>query len=85
LFSAAKRRRVSLPALVAPRHQIPFDSIALLGVPALQRLDVAIEQHMKLPQFSPLICHLGETKLREWLEHHPDKAVDASPFGLSQI
>jgi hypothetical protein len=62
VFSATKRRRVSLPALVAPRHQIPFGCIALLGVPALQRLDVAIEQHMKLPQFSPLVCHLGEKK-----------------------
>jgi hypothetical protein len=85
VFSVAKRRRVSLPALVAPRHQIPFGCIALLGVPALQRLDVAVEQHMKLPQFSPLICHLGEKKLREWLEYHPDKAVDTSPFDLSQI
>ena len=85
VFSVAKRRRVSLPALVGPRHQIPFGCIALLGVPALQRLEVAVEQHMKLPQFSPLICHLGEKRLREWLEHHPDKAVDTSPFDLNQI
>jgi hypothetical protein len=56
-----------------------------LGVPALLHLEVAVEQHLKLPQFSPLICHLGEKKLREWLEHHPDKAVDTSPFDLNQI
>jgi hypothetical protein len=85
VFSAAQRRRVALPTLVAPRHQIPFGCIALLGVPALQQLEVAVEQHLKLPHFSPLICHLGEKKLREWLEHHPDKAVDTSPFDLSQI
>ncbi len=85
IISRAQGRRVALPALVAPQHQLPFQCIALLGVPALLQLEVAVEQNLKLPQFSPLICHLGEKRLQEWLEHHPDKTVDTSPFDLDQI
>ncbi len=65
VWSHGKRQKVSIPALVAPRHQLPLNCVALLGVPAITELDVAVEQHLKLPQFVPLICHLGEKKLRE--------------------
>jgi hypothetical protein len=57
----------------------------LLGVPALLALEVAVEQHLKLPQFASLQCHLGEKRLREWLEHHPTDSVDQSPFDLTSI
>jgi hypothetical protein len=67
IWSETKKRKISLPALVAPRHQMPMDCVALLGVPAINALEVAVEQHLKLPQFNPLICHLGEKKLREWI------------------
>jgi hypothetical protein len=33
-------------------------------MPVITRLDVAVEQNLKLPQFVPLICHLGKKKLR---------------------
>jgi hypothetical protein len=32
-----------------------------------------------------LICHLGEKKLREWLEHHPDAAPNTKPFDIKSI
>jgi hypothetical protein len=64
-LSEFRGQTVSVPALVAPSHQLPSVCIALLGVPALQVLEVAIDKHLRLPQFSPLICHLGEKKLRE--------------------
>jgi hypothetical protein len=59
--------------------------VALLGVPALLQLEVALDQHLRLPRFSPLICHLGEKKLREWLVHHPDSSIDTAPFDLNAI
>jgi hypothetical protein len=65
VWSHGKRQKISIPALVAPRRQLPLDCVALLGVPTIAKLDVAVEQHLKLPQFVPLICHLGEKKLRE--------------------
>jgi hypothetical protein len=46
---------------------------------------VAIDRHLRLPQFSPLICHLGEKKLREWLVHHPDSSEDTAPFDIEAI
>jgi hypothetical protein len=76
VFSEPKGQRIALPALVTPPHQLPMGCVALLGVPALLTLDVAIDRHLHLPQFSPLIFHLGENKLREWLVHHPDSSVD---------
>jgi hypothetical protein len=85
VYSHQERNSVMLPALVALPHQLPSDCVALLGVPALLALEVAIEQHLKLPQFSTLQCHLGEKKLREWLEHHPTDSVDQSPFDLNSI
>jgi hypothetical protein len=85
IYSQSQQQGVALPALVAPRHQLPFDCIALLGVPALLELEVAVDQHLALPQFSPLICHLGKKKLREWLVHHPDSTVNTSPFDLEAI
>jgi hypothetical protein len=85
IWSASRQQTVSLPVLVAARHQLPFDCIALLGVPAILKLEIAVEKHLKLPQFSPLICHLGEKKLREWLEHHPDAAPDTKPFDIKSI
>ncbi len=85
IFSEPKGQRVALPALVAPPHQLPRDCVALLGVPALLGLEVAIDRHLRLPQFSPLICHLGEKKLREWLVHHPDSSVDTASFDLEAI
>jgi hypothetical protein len=85
VFSHHERNSVMVPALVALPHQLPSDCVALLGVPALLALEVAIEQHLKLPQFSTLQCHLGEKKLREWLEHHPTDSVDQSPFDLNSI
>ncbi len=63
--SESRDQLVSLPALVAPAHQLPASCVALLGVPALLELEVAVDKHLRLPQFSPLICHLGEKKLRE--------------------
>ena len=65
IWNASKQRRISLPALVAPRHQLPFNCVALLGVTAILKLDIAVKKQLKLPQFSPMICHLGEKKLRE--------------------
>ncbi len=84
VWSQGKRQKISIPALVAPRHQLPRDCVALLGVPAIAKLDIALEQHLKLPQFVPLICHLGEKKLREWLEH-PDSTPDTRPFEIDSI
>ncbi len=49
------------------------------------QLEVALDQHLRLPRFSPLICHLGEKKLREWLVHHPDSSIDTAPFDLKAI
>ncbi len=59
--------------------------MALLGVPAILELEIAVEQHLKLPQYAPLVCHLEEKKLREWLEHHPDAAPDTRPFDIKSI
>jgi hypothetical protein len=70
---------------VALPHQLPTDCVALLGVPVLLALEVAVEQHLKLPQFAPLQCHLGEKKLRECSVHHPTDSVDQSPFDLESI
>jgi hypothetical protein len=85
VFSEPKGQRVAIPALVAPPHQLPSKCVALLGVPALLQLEVALDQHLRLPRFSPLICHLGEKKLREWLVHHPDSSIDTAPFDLNAI
>jgi hypothetical protein len=85
VFSEPKGQRVAIPALVAPPHQLPSECVALLGVPALLQLEVALDQHLRLPRFSPLICHLGEKKLREWLVHHPDSSIDTAPFDLNAI
>jgi hypothetical protein len=85
IYSQSQQQRVALPALVAPRHQLPFDCIALLGVPALLELEVVVDQHLALPQFSPWICYLGEKKLREWLVHHPDSTVNTSPFDFEAV
>ncbi len=85
VWSQGKRQKMSIPALVAPRHQLPRDCVALLGVPTIAKLDIALEQHLKLPQFVPLICHLEEKKLREWLEHHPDSTPDTRPFEIDSI
>jgi hypothetical protein len=76
---------VSVPALVASACQLPLGCVALLGVPALLEMEIAVDQHLTLPQFSPLICHLGEKQLREWLHHHPNATPDTSPFDLDQI
>jgi hypothetical protein len=85
IYSSCEGRLVQLPALVASPYQLPLDCIALLGVPALLGLEVAVDQHLSLPRFSPLVCHLGEKRLREWLTHHPNGAVDTSPFDLEHI
>ena len=85
IYSPSQRQTISMPALVATEYQLPLDCIALLGVSALLNLEVAVDQHLNLPQFSPLICHLGEKRLREWLVHHPAESVDTSPFDLDQI
>ncbi len=85
VYSQSQQQLVALPALVAPKPQLPRDCAALLGVTALLELEVAVDQHLALPQFSPLICHLGEKKLREWLVHHSDSTVDTSPFDLEAI
>jgi hypothetical protein len=69
VYSHAEGSSRALPALVALPHQLPSDCIALLGVPALLALKVAVERHLALPRFSALQCHLGEKKLREWLVH----------------
>jgi hypothetical protein len=85
IYSSCEGRLVQLPALVASPYQLPLDCIALLGVPALLGLEVDVDQYLSLPQFSPLVCHLGEKRLREWLTHHPNGAVDTSPFDLEHI
>ncbi len=51
----------------------------------MQELEIAIDKHLRLPQFSPLSCHLGEKKLREWLLHHADSSIDTKPFDLEAI
>jgi hypothetical protein len=85
VYSPSEKNSVALPALVALPHQLPTDCVTLLGVPALLTLEVAIEQHLKLPRFASLQCHLDEKKLREWLEHHPTDSMDRSPFDLASI
>jgi hypothetical protein len=85
VLSKLQGQRVGIPALVASPHQLPLSCIALLGVPALLELEVAVDKHLRLPQFSPLVCHLGEKKLREWLLHHPDASIDTSPFDINAI
>jgi transposase InsO family protein len=85
IYSELRGQRVGLPALVAPPHQLPSECVALLGVPALLELEVAVDKHLRLPRFSPLECHLGEKKLREWLTHHPDSSIDTSPFDINAI
>jgi hypothetical protein len=85
IWSPSRQQTISFPALVAPRHQLPFGCVALLGVPAILELEIAVEQHLKLPQYAPLVCHLEEKKLREWLEHHPDAAPDTRPFDIKSI
>jgi hypothetical protein len=60
VYSPTERNSVAVPALLALPHQLPTDCVALLGVPALLALEVAVEQHLKLPRFVPLQCHLGE-------------------------
>ncbi len=85
IFSEAQQQMVSVPALVASAHQLPVGCVALLGVSALLEMEIAVDQHLTLPQFSPLICHLGEKRLREWLIHHPNAKPDTSPFDLQQI
>jgi hypothetical protein len=85
IYSPSQKQTISLPALVATAYQLPLDCIALLGVSALLDLDVAVDQHLNLPQFSPLECHLGEKRLREWLVHHPAESIDTAPFDLDHI
>ncbi len=46
---------------------------------------MAVDQHLALPQFSGLIRHLGEKRLREWLDHHPDSSIDTSPYDIEAI
>jgi hypothetical protein len=43
IYSRAQQNCISLPALVAPRHQLPLNCVALLGVPALLELEVAVD------------------------------------------
>jgi hypothetical protein len=74
-----------MPALVAPQHQLPRECVALLGVPAILKLEVGWKGNLRMPQFSVLQCHLGEKRLREWLEHHPDAAPDTRPFDIEAI
>ncbi len=85
VYSELKGYNVAVPALVAQQQQLPSGCVALLGVTAMQELEIAIDKHLRLPQFSPLICHLGEKKLREWLLHHPDSSIDTKPFDLEAI
>ena len=85
VYSELKGYSISVPALVAQQHQLPSGCVALLGVTAMQQLDIAIDKHLKLPQYSPLICHLGEKRLREWLVHHPDSSIDTRPIDLEAI
>ena len=51
----------------------------------MQELEIAIDKHLRLLQFSPLLCHLGEKRLREWLLHHPDSSIDTKPFDIEAI
>jgi hypothetical protein len=85
VYSELKGYSISVPALVAQQHQLPSGCVALLGVTAMHELEIAIDKDLKLPQYSPLICHLGEKKLREWLLHHPDSSIDTKPFDLEAI
>ena len=85
VYSELKEYTIAVPALVAQQHQLPSGCVALLGVTAMQDLEIAIDKHLRLPQFSPLICHLGEKKLREWLLHHPDSSIDTKPFDIEAI
>ena len=48
VWSEPRQERVALPALVAPEHLLPAGCVALLGVPALIELEVAIEKHLRL-------------------------------------
>jgi hypothetical protein len=54
VWSRSKGQKVSMPALVASQHQLPLDCIAFLGVPTMLKLEVAVEKHLRLPQFSVL-------------------------------
>jgi hypothetical protein len=44
--------------------ELPAECIALFGVPALLQLDVTLDRYLRLPRFPPLVCHLGEKRLR---------------------
>jgi hypothetical protein len=46
-MSASRHQTVSLPALVASRHQLPFDCVTLLGVPAILKLEIAVEKLLR--------------------------------------
>jgi hypothetical protein len=85
VYSSSEGRLIPLLALVTSPYQLPLDCVALLEVPALLGLEVAVDQHLSLPRFSPLVCHLGEKRLRGWLTYHPNCSVDNSPFDLQQI
>jgi hypothetical protein len=52
VWSCNKKQKISMPTLVAPRHQLPLDCIALLGVSAILKLEVAVEKHLRMPQFA---------------------------------
>jgi hypothetical protein len=85
VWSSSKKQKISIPALVALQHRLPLECVALLGVPAILKLEVAVEKHLRMPQFSVLQCHLGEKKLKEWLEYHPYAAPDTRPFDIEAI
>ena len=82
VFSEGGTQRV--PALVALPSQLPTDTAALLGMPAIIDLGVVLDEQ-KLTPGAPLVCHLGEKVLRAWWETHQDESVDTQPFDAASI
>jgi hypothetical protein len=75
---------VQMPALAASKEQLPTACLALLGMPAIGALNISLDAQ-RVEQDQPLICYLGEKKLREWWDHNSDKSVDTKPFDRSKI
>ncbi len=75
---------IEMPALAASKEQLPHACLALLGMPAIGALNVSLDAQ-RVEQNQPLICYLGEKKLREWWDHNSDKSIDTKPFDRSKI
>ena len=75
---------IHIPALVATPSQLPSRTQALYGMPAITELGISLDQQI-VKQGAPLICYLGEKKLREWWDSHEGESADTRPFDVDSI